>query len=286
MTSRSVGGAVREAAVRLESVGISTGRREARLLLAHVLGVDQTQVLAYPERAVDEAKTAAFKALIDRRIAGAPVSRLIGGREFWSLQFTLSADTLDPRPDSETLIEAALETVADPDRPLRIIDFGTGSGCLLLALLDALPFSTGIGVDRAPGAAAMARRNAAALGLGGRASFLVGDWGRSLAGKADLIVANPPYIPSADIPGLAPEVKDHDPLLALDGGPDGLEAYRSLALDVAALLAERGSAFFEVGAGQAKDVSEILKAAGLETQAVRRDFNGVDRCIVARSARI
>ena len=126
---------------------------------------------------------------------------------------------------------------------------------------------------------------AAALGFAGRASFLVGDWGRAFCGKVDLIVSNPPYIPSAEIPALAPEVKDHDPLLALDGGPDGLEAYRSLASDVAALLSEKGWVFFEVGAGQAQDVSEILERAGLETQAIRCDLNGIERCVVARFAR-
>jgi release factor glutamine methyltransferase len=252
-------------------------RREARLVVAAALGLDPSTLLGWPERALDAAGTARARDFVRRRAAGEPLSRLRGTREFWSLAFALSPDTLDPRPESETLVATALAAVADRAAPLRLLDLGTGTGCLLLALLSELPNACGIGVDRAPGAALAARANAAALGLGRRAAFLVGDWGAALAGGFDLVVSNPPYIPSATIATLAPEVR-HDPRRALDGGPDGLDAYRALAPDLARLL--RGTAVLELGAGQARAVAEIMRGQGLDVRGVTPDLAGIERCLV------
>jgi release factor glutamine methyltransferase len=219
---------------------------------------------------------------VRRRAAGEPLSRLRGAREFWSLDFALSPETLDPRPESETLVAAALDAVPDRAARLRLLDLGTGTGCLLLALLSELPNAWGLGIDRAAGAAATARANAVALGLASRAAFIVGDWGEALRGGFDFVVSNPPYIPSADIPALAPEVR-HDPLRALDGGPDGLDAYRALAPDLARLL--RGTALIELGAGQAPAAARIMRTAGLDVRGTRPDLAGIDRCLVLEPGR-
>jgi release factor glutamine methyltransferase len=217
---------------------------------------------------------------VTRRAAGEPYSRLRGRRQFWSLDFALTPDTLDPRADSETLIEAALAHLPDRTAALKLVDFGTGCGCLLLALLSELPNASGIGVDILPGAAATARLNAAALGLGHRASFIVGRWGEAISGDVDVILANPPYIPSGDIDGLAPEVAKHEPHAALDGGDDGLAAFRELAGDLGRLLRSGGIASVEVGQGQASKVALVMADAGLSVRAIGRDLSGIERVLV------
>lgn len=257
-------------------------RREARLVVAAALGLDPAALLGWPERPVGPAEEARAEEFVRRRAAGEPLSRLRGWREFWSLAFRLSDETLDPRPESETVVAAALEAVGDRAAPLRTLDFGTGTGCLLLALLSEMPNAWGVGVDRAFGAAATARANAAALGLAGRAAFLVGDWGAALRSRFDLVVANPPYIPSGEIPSLPPEVR-RDPRRALDGGPDGLDAYRALAPELARLLG--GTGVLELGAGQAPAVAEIMTAAGLDIVGVRHDLAGIERCLIVRQGR-
>ena len=192
----------------------------------------------------------------------------------------MSADTLDPRPDSETLIQTALEFLPDHDAALDIVDFGTGSGALLLALLSELPHARGIGVDISAGAVNQARRNAAALSLERRALFRVGRWGEGITETADVILANPPYIRSADIPNLADEVRHFEPLGALDGGADGLSAYRELAPQIGRLLRPSGIAVLEIGAGQAVDITEIMTQAGLVSIACRQDLAGIVRCLL------
>jgi release factor glutamine methyltransferase len=279
---RTAGAALLEAVALLDAAGIVEPRREARLILAMAMNVDPAIVLGYPERAVDDAAQIRLEGLIARRLKHEPFSRLKGSREFWSLDFALSPDTLDPRPDSETLIEAALAHLPDRSAALRIIDFGTGTGCLLLALLSALPEAAGLGVDRLPGAVETARRNAARLGLEGRALFRLGDWDREITGMADVILANPPYIPSNDIAHLAPEVAAFEPRGALDGGTDGLDAYRILAPAAQRLLTPRGIACFEIGAGQATAVAGLLSQSGLKISEIRRDLAGIERCLVAR----
>jgi len=282
LRAATIGEAVTRVAARLASAGIEDARREARALVALALEVPAEIVIGYPERPLSARALALLEALAARRAAREPLSRLAGRREFWSLDFALSPETLDPRPDSETLIEAALENLPDRARAYRVVDFGCGSGCLLLALLSELPNATGIGVDLSFGAASVSRRNAAALGTGGRAAFMVGRWGEAMVGEADVILANPPYIPSRDIAGLPPEVARYEPRLALDGGADGLQAYRQLAPATRRLLAHDGIALFEVGEGQAPEASAILTQAGLALAAIRRDLAGIERCIVVK----
>jgi release factor glutamine methyltransferase len=278
----TLGATVAEAAALLAAGGVAEARREARLIAAAALGVDPSAVLGWPERPLSSEETAHILAFARRRGAGEPLSRLTGRREFWSLSFALSSQTLDPRPDSETVVEAALGEIADRSAPSRILDLGTGTGCLLLALLSELPRATGIGVDCSAGAAATARRNAEALGFSARASFVVGDWGAALGSGFDLVVSNPPYIPSGAIAGLAREVREHDPSLALDGGSDGLAAYRSLALGLPSWLADGATAVLELGRGQAAGVAAIMAAAGLHVAGTLRDLASIERCVLVK----
>ena len=220
------------------------------------------------------------------RIAGAPVARLVGEKEFWSLPLRLSADTLVPRPDTETLVEAALAAIEAAGRSedrLTILDLGTGSGAILLALLDELPAATGIGVDIAEGAARTARDNAGRLGLDARARFVVGDWVSAIRGRFDLVVANPPYLRSAEIDALPVEIRDHDPYLSLDGGEDGLSAYRLILDSLDGLLAPRGAAFVEVGLGQAGSIVAMGRQNGY-TAAIHCDLAGIERVIQLQPA--
>lgn len=277
----TVGSALAEVARRLAAAGIDETRREARLIVAAALGWQPMQVLGRPEAALDGTLRQRVLALADRRARREPLSRLLGYREFWSLRFALSPETFDPRPDSETLIEAALAALPDRAEPCRVLDLGTGTGCLLLALLSELPNAVGVGVDRSAAAVATARQNAQALGLSSRAQLLAGDWGAALGGAWDVILANPPYIPSGGIGSLMPEVARHEPRPALDGGPDGLDAYRALAPEISRLLAPAGLAFLELGLGQKAAVMALLAGVGLAMRATRPDLSGVDRCLVA-----
>jgi len=276
----TVGAAVEALAARLAAAGIAAPRREARLVVALALAVEPAVTLGWPERVLDAAARARLAALAARRAAREPYARLAGRRAFWTLELALSPATLDPRPDSETLVEAALALLPDRTAPLRLVDFGTGTGCLLLALLTELPNAHGIGIDILPEAAAVARRNAAAAGLDRRAVFAVSNWGEALAGAADVIFANPPYICSGDIDSLAPEVALYEPRVALDGGRDGLVAYRCLAGDAARLLRPGGMALFEFGQGQAPAVAQVMGGAGLKIREVRRDLAGNERVLV------
>jgi release factor glutamine methyltransferase len=252
--------------------------REAALVL-RAAGHKPTDLIAEPDAPLGAAAADAQR-YAARRAAGEPLSRIAGEREFWGLTFALSPETLDPRPETETIVEAALAAfAARRGEALRVIEFGVGSGALLAALLTELPAAHGLGVDLSPGAAAQARANLESLGLVARSEIRVGDWGDGLEGPFDLIVANPPYIPSGDIAGLAREVRDHDPRLALDGGADGLDAYRALAPEIARLLAPTGRFFLEVGAGQAQAVAGLAAAAGLVDLATHRDLAGIERVV-------
>lgn len=278
--SGTIGEAVTGAARALSGCGIGGERREARLLVAEALGTDPSAVLAYPERPMPPEAASRLDSMVARRRAREPLSRILGRREFWSLEFALSPDTLDPRGDTETLVEAALARLPDHKAALRILDLGTGTGCLLLALLSELPASFGVGVDIAPGAAATARKNAGRFGLAGRAAFLAADWDGALGAAFDLVVSNPPYIETAAIAGLQPEVVLHDPRRALDGGPDGLGFYRRLARRCPSLLRPGGIGVFELGEGQAGAVSALMEAEGLTISEVRPDLAGIPRCLV------
>ena len=257
--------------------------REARLLLAAAGALRASELIGAPEAPLGAAarRVSQFAA---RRAAGEPLSRILGRREFWGLSLAISPDALDPRPETETIVEAALaEFAARRGEPLALLDLGVGSGALLCALLSEFPAARGIGVDLSEGAANVARGNLHSLGLGERAEIRLGDWGAGLDGPFDLIVANPPYVRRGEIAGLAREVRDHDPLLALDGGEDGLEAYRALLPEIARLLAPSSGWFFlEVGAGQAEAVEAIAAAAGLADLATFPDLAGVARVVGGR----
>ncbi len=268
------------AAAKLRQAGSDAAAREARLLLAAISGIEVGRLLAWPETEIAAETAANFHSALLRRLAHEPLSRILGKREFWSLEFRLGPDTLDPRPDSETLIAAALDRVGARDRPLRLLDLGTGTGCLLLSLLHEFPASWGLGVDISPAAARVAQANAAALGLGPRAVFLAGDWAAAICGRFDLIIANPPYIADGEIPALMPEVRLFDPRRALDGGPDGLDAYRQILAALPRLLTPQGFAVLELGAGQANAVSAEATAVGLRPIEIRRDLGGIERALL------
>ena len=271
---------IRQGAARLAAAQIEEPQREARLLLAHAVGVELGNLIGFSEQSISDPSS--YFDLVEKRAAHVPYSRIVGKREFWSLDFQLTDDTFDPRPDSEVVVSSALQSIPNKSAVLRIADMGTGTGCLLLALLSELQNATGVGVDRNSATAAVAAANAFNLGLQTRADFIVGNWGASLSGKFDLIVANPPYISTSAIRELAPDVRLHEPILALDGGADGLDAYRAVAPDLARLLVPGGLTAIEVGIVQAAGVTEILDAVGLTVISVDRDLSGVDRCIVCR----
>jgi release factor glutamine methyltransferase len=271
--------AVASVAARLAAAGIEQPRREARLLLAAALGTDAGGLLA-----TDEIDESTFAPLLARRLAREPMAYITGRREFWGLTFATSPATLIPRPDSETLIEAALAAWPDRGRVKRILDLGTGTGCLLLAALHEYGQAVGVGVDKSPAAAALAAKNAASLGLGPRAAFLAGDWASALAGQFDIIFSNPPYIPAAEISGLMPEVAAYEPHAALDGGADGLDAYRAILAVLPPLLAEDGLAVLDLGAGQARSVCGMAARAGLHHQ-TRDDLGGHARALLLSRAK-
>ena len=273
-----------QAGQRLRGAAIEAPRLEARRLLAHVLNTSEEALLRDPRAPVPAEKAAHFAALLARRVAHEPFAYLTGRVGFWTLDVEVSPATLIPRADSESLVEAALEACTDKRAPLSVLDLGTGTGALLLAVLSELPAASGVGVDLKPEAAALAARNAARLGLAGRARFLAGDWAAALAGRFDLVLCNPPYIESGAIAGLMPEVARHEPASALDGGADGLDAYRRIIADLPRLLAPRGVAVLELGQGQQAAVEALAKAAGLTPEACRADLGGVPRALVLRAA--
>jgi release factor glutamine methyltransferase len=282
--ARTVAGARLALTREFRAAGIDSPELDARLLVAHALGLDHAALAAAGARVLERSEIGAIAALARRRLRREPVARILGSKEFWSLQLRVDAATLVPRPETETVVEAALAAV-DADgarsRSLRIADLGTGCGALLLALLTELPRASGIGTDISFAALAVARDNAQRLRLT-RAAFLAGDMTAALSGPFDVIVANPPYIRSDDIAALAPEVRDFDPRIALDGGPDGLDYYRIIAGAAPGLLGPGGAVFVELGIGQAHAVSALFSAAGLAPASPRTDLNRVPRALMAR----
>ena len=272
------------AASALRQAGIDTPELDARLLLCHAAGLSHEAYVAKTGDRLEPAALVRFGAALDRRLKREPVARITGTREFYGRNFHLGPQVLDPRPDTETLIEAALAHVERQgwrDRPLRLLDLGTGSGCILITLLAELPRAEGVGTDLSERALAVAAANAMRLGVGRRASFIAADWLDGVAGSFDLVLANPPYLASAEIADLATEVAAYDPALALDGGPDGLDAYRRVAARAGDVLAESGRLLVEIGATQAPAVSDIFRAAGLE-----RDQAEPLRCDLAGRPRV
>jgi release factor glutamine methyltransferase len=273
----------RHLAQQFREAGLDTPDLDARVLVGHALGLDHAALAAQAERRLTDDEVATAAALAKRRLGREPVARIVGRREFWGLPLALNADTLVPRPDTETVVEAALAALGNArDRAWRIADLDTGSGALLLALLSELPAARGVGTDTSVGALASARANAATLGLADRAAFVACDHGAALGGVFDLIVANPPYVASGDIATLEPEVRDFDPRVALDGGADGLSAYRAIAGDARRLLAPDGVLVFELGAGQLNGVRALTSAEGLAPVACRSDLSGVPRALAVK----
>lgn len=272
MNATTVDRALRHGAATLRDAGIDSPAREARLLLSHALAQPAEALLRTPSACIDPSR---FEALLVRRAAHEPMALILGRQGFWSMEFLVSPATLIPRPDSEAIVEAAL---ALPP-PKQVLDLGTGTGCLLLSVLHERPDAFGVGVDLAPGAARLARTNAENLGLGSRAAFLCGDWAASLNGRFDLVVSNPPYIEASTIQTLMPEVWRYEPRRALDGGADGLDAYRDILLALPALLATDGGAVLELGIGQGPDVAALARSVGFTTR-FHPDLAGIDRAIV------
>ena len=278
--------AFRGAWQRLEQAGIESARTDARLLLGMVLGGGAERVLAEKGRALTADETARFEALLIRRLTHEPMSYIRGSREFWSLDFKVTPATLTPRPDTETLVEAVLDHAQQP--VTKVLDLGTGSGCIVLALLSEWPNAQGVGVDASMEALSVAGENARSLGLNKRAHFKQANWteaawSRDLGAPFDVVVSNPPYIPADDIDALDEDVRAFEPLAALDGGADGLDAYRTIIASGAALVAPGGLLAFEVGIGQAEDVANLLKNAGFTVLETRKDLAGIARAVVEQS---
>ena len=286
MTGATVETIRRAVAARFRSSGIDSAELDARMLVGAVLDLDLTGIITAAGRQITENESDRLEVFARRRLAGEPVARILGHREFWGLPLNLSPATLVPRPDTETVVEMALQILraeARANQPLRIADLGTGSGAILLALLSELPCANGVGTDVSAEALQTASGNAARLGLSDRATFIACDYASGLAGAFDLIVSNPPYIRSADINALAIEVRDHDPHTALDGGADGLDAYRALIPQAAQSLAPGATLVVEAGEGQSSDIEALMTAAGLTTAGPpKADLAGIRRAVAGR----
>jgi release factor glutamine methyltransferase len=279
----SIGSARRALAAAFRAAELESPELDARILVGHALGLDQASLAAAAERELSAREAQQIAALGERRLACESVAVIVGRKEFWGLPLRVSRATLVPRPDTETVVEAALGAIdagGARTRALRIADIGTGTGCLLLALLSELPNAWGVGIDICPDALAVARENARALGFARRSQFVRGNFTGALAGRFDLIVSNPPYVATRELPLLAPEVR-HEPKLALDGGVDGLTAYRAIAADAPQVLAPGGAIVLEVGVNQAAPVAGLLARGGLALQEPKFDLAGVPRAVVA-----
>ena len=281
--SSTIGKASLDAARLLREARIAAPELDARLLLCHAAGLTHEAYVARLNDTLAPDAAARFRTCVARRLTGEPVSRIIGIREFYGRPFRIDASALDPRPDTETLIEAAL-ALAGREGPLRLLDLGTGSGCILVTLLAELPRATGIGIDKSLAALELARGNAARFEVADRARFIAGDWLEAVQGTFDLVVVNPPYLSAEDMAGLSHEVGDHDPRDALYGGPDGLSAYRSIVPRLGKVLRPGGIALFEIGHTQAEAVSQLLAEAGvILEQGPWRDLAGRPRVVGGRA---
>jgi release factor glutamine methyltransferase len=281
----SVAHARRALAEQFRAADIDTPELDARVLIGHALGLDHTGLVGAAAQQLSDLSASQIERFAARRLSGEPVSRIVGSREFWGLRLAVTPDVLVPRPETETVVELVLDLVdrAGPrTRAMRIADLGTGSGAILLALLAELPGAFVVGTDVSTRALSVACANAVRLGFGKRAHFVACDFGAAFLGPFDLVVSNPPYIASAEIETLAAEVREHDPRAALDGGPDGLAAYRAIAADATRLLGATGDLVVEIGAGQERAVTGIFADAGLALTASQADVSSILRALAAR----
>ena len=260
---------------------IENPQLEARILLAFAARVEQTRVIGYPEDKLDNTVIRNLEKIIARRKTGEPIAYITGVKEFWSLNFNVTPETLIPRPDSETIVQSVLDTITNHMDRLSILDLGTGSGCLLLALLSELPNAKGVGIDISPATCKIAKKNAKELGLNNRAKFYRGNWMEGILDQFDIIVTNPPYIAEPDIKLLDREIQLFEPHLALSGGPDGVSAYRLIAKGSIARLKTAGILVVEIGINQAQSIKNIFIENGLEIIKTQRDFSNIERCILA-----
>ena len=275
-----VKGLLHQLRTRFADAGLETPALDVRILARHFLGLSDADLIT-GQGAPTPSQLDALEDAVQRRLAGEPVSRILGFREFWGMNFKVTPDTLDPRPDTERLVEMVLESMKDRP-PHRILDLGTGTGCILLALLKEFPGATGMGVDINPGAVDVSRENMENNGLSGRAAFHVSNWTDSLPDPDemfDLIVSNPPYIPESDIESLDPEVRNHDPILALAGGVDGLDAYKIIIMKIKKHLAPGGLCFFEIGQNQDRDLVRLVEESGLVVHRIGADYAGILRVV-------
>jgi release factor glutamine methyltransferase len=280
----SVSEALHFVAQAFRPAGIENAEADARVLVGHALRLDRAKLIAQSDRILEAREIEAISGLSARRLRHEPVSRILGQKEFWSLGLAVTPDVLVPRPETETVVEAALDFVvrgALRMEKLRILDIGTGSGALLVALLHELPNAIGTGTDVSPAALQIARENATYWGFEPRCSFVVCDIASDIQGPFDVVVSNPPYIAHGEIASLAPEVRDYDPMVALDGGDDGLSAYRAIAADAKRLMAPGGRLFVELAAGQEAAVRALFTKAGLTVGSTRKDLAGIPRVLGA-----
>ena len=264
---------------RLESAGVESPVIDARLLVEAAAGATRADIIADPHRALTDEQSAELERFLDRRARREPVSQILGVKGFWKIMLRVTAGVLTPRPETETILDVVLAEFP-PGRRFRVLDLGVGSGAIVLAILAERPAAVGLGVDVSEEALAVARENAANLGLAGRVALMRGDWTAGLGDDSfDLVVSNPPYIRSGEIVALAPEVRDHEPRLALDGGEDGLDAYRRLAVEIPRVLVPGGRFAVEIGSDQGADVAALFAAAGVEAVRVVRDLSDRDRVV-------
>ena len=264
----------------IRNSGIREARLDARVLFCSASNLEKEVLSAYPELIVKDEIAKIFMKYIDRRCKHEPVSKIIGKRSFWKLDLSVNSHVLDPRPESEIIIETVLQHVRDREFNFGILDLGTGSGALLLSILNELPYSFGVGTDCSQNALKLARTNAESNGLKERANFVVMDWARGLRGKFDIIVSNPPYIPSGELEKLPPEVLNFDPVIALDGGHEGLSKLKEILSLVPILLDEKGFCVVEFGSNQTKKLTKYVEDLGLTVNSVRQDLSRQDRCLV------
>ena len=279
---RELGQILQQSKLMLRDCGVPSYSLDSFLLLNSALNLSREYIICNPDYIVSDNDFEKYNTLLQRRLKREPISHILGVREFWGRDFKVTSDTLDPRPDSETLIESVLDIYKNSDKELKIIDFGTGTGCLLLTILLEFPNAIGVGVDISKAALEVAKDNVIKLGLAKRTSFVVSNWGKEIKGKFDLIISNPPYIKRSDIKRLDPEVSVYEPKLALDGGSNGLDCYNELAPFVASGLFDDGFLVLEHGMSQEDDIRVIFESYGLQFVANRKDLLGINRCIIFR----